>query len=162
MSLSPWTPLDTYGWKSLASSTAESADAFVESLVALGPVVLFSAAVPHQGGEHHVNEQWQTYWAELFAARGFVAVDAVRPHFWNDEHVVWWYRQNTIMYVREEKLGEYPELNDARLRTHDHMLAVVHPVLLEKRNRKPQRPFPKAVVLRSWVRAGRQAVRGHG
>ena len=31
----------------------------------LGPLVLFSAAAPHQGGAHHVNEQWPAYWAGL-------------------------------------------------------------------------------------------------
>jgi 2-polyprenyl-3-methyl-5-hydroxy-6-metoxy-1,4-benzoquinol methylase len=36
---------------------ADSADTLVDSLVRHGSVILFSAAVPGQGGEHHVNEQ---------------------------------------------------------------------------------------------------------
>src|SRR5512136_3024076 len=36
----------------------DRADVLVEGLVGLGPAVLFSSAVPHQGGHHHVNEQW--------------------------------------------------------------------------------------------------------
>ena len=36
---------------------AACAETFVSSLVGLGPVILFSAAIPAQGGEHHVNEQ---------------------------------------------------------------------------------------------------------
>jgi len=28
----------------------------------LAPVVLFSTAIPGQGGRDHLNEQWQTYW----------------------------------------------------------------------------------------------------
>ena len=39
----------------LSDSIAEQ---FVETLSRLAPVVLFSAAVPGQGGEKHVNEQW--------------------------------------------------------------------------------------------------------
>jgi SAM-dependent methyltransferase len=35
---------------------------FVASLTSLGSAVLFSAAVPGQGGTHHVNERWQDYW----------------------------------------------------------------------------------------------------
>src|SRR5687768_2487400 len=34
------------------------ADSLVDDLAALGSTVLFSAAIPFQGGTHHVNEQW--------------------------------------------------------------------------------------------------------
>src|SRR6266542_308161 len=44
----------------------ESAETFVESLATLGPAVLFSAAIPFQGGTGHVNEQWPEYWVKLF------------------------------------------------------------------------------------------------
>ena len=37
---------------------AESAGSFIDSLTAHGDVVLFSAAIPHQGGMRHLNEQW--------------------------------------------------------------------------------------------------------
>ena len=40
---------------------AGKAELFVDNLVAHGDVILFSAAVPHQGGEHHVNEQPPEY-----------------------------------------------------------------------------------------------------
>ena len=42
------------------------AETFVESLTGLGSVVIFSAAIPYQGGQNHVNEQWQDYWKKLF------------------------------------------------------------------------------------------------
>ncbi len=32
--------------------------------------MLFDAAVPGAGGKGHVNEPWQSFWAEKFAARG--------------------------------------------------------------------------------------------
>jgi SAM-dependent methyltransferase len=136
-----------------------AAETFVETLARAAPVVVFSAAIPLQGGTGHVNEQWQTYWARLFSARGLVAVDAVRPVFWDDERIEWWYRQNTIVYVRQDRLGEYPALGEARGRTSEPMLDLVHPALLEKRNRKPMRPLPPAAVMQSWIRAGRKAVR---
>jgi len=139
---------------------AGSAGTFVDTLAGLAPVVVFSAAIPMQGGTGHVNERWQSYWARLFGDRGFVPVDALRPGLWDDERVAWWYRQNTIVYVQRSRLGDEPALSEARRRTSDHMLDVVHPALLEKRNRKPMRPHPRAVVLRSWIRAGRRAVRG--
>lgn len=31
---------------------------FIGELCAAAPVVLFSAAIPHQGGVNHVNKQW--------------------------------------------------------------------------------------------------------
>ena len=55
------------------------ADLFVDNLVAHGDLILFSAAVPHQGGEHHVNEQPPQYWREKFAARGYQPFDFLRP-----------------------------------------------------------------------------------
>lgn len=40
----------------------EASAGFVEGLCALGEAVLFSAAVPHQGGHGHVNERWPGFW----------------------------------------------------------------------------------------------------
>ena len=44
----------------------ESAGTFIDSLTRLGHAILFSAAVPFQGGTHHVNEQWPDYWVRHF------------------------------------------------------------------------------------------------
>lgn len=76
------------------------ADTFVESLAAHGDTILFSAAVPGQGGTHHVNEQWPSYWAEKFAKAGYTAYDVIRPRFWADPRVVWWYKQNILLFAR--------------------------------------------------------------
>jgi SAM-dependent methyltransferase len=107
---------------------------FVETLTSLGPVVLFSAAIPHQRGAHHVNEQWPAYWARLFAERGYRAVDCLRPRIWNDEDVEPYYCQNTIIYVREEKLADYPVLAAAALPAGEMPLALVHPHYYLKRS----------------------------
>ena len=45
------------------------AEIFIESVTRLGPVVLFSAAIPFQGGTHHVNEQWPDYWVTFCTKR---------------------------------------------------------------------------------------------
>lgn len=88
----------------------ESADSFIAALVNAAPVVLFSAAIPRQGGTGHINEQWQSYWHEKFASYGYVAVDCIRPAIYGDERVCWWYRQNVIVYCRPEKVpaGQTP------------------------------------------------------
>lgn len=106
---------------------AESAPAFVESLSLLGPAILFSAAIPLQGGTGHENEQWPDYWADLFGAHDFVVVDCLRPRVWKNEAVQWWYSQNLLVFIRRDRLDDYPSL----ARQHDSAalpaLSVVHP-----------------------------------
>src|SRR6185437_3265527 len=76
----------------------ERASDFVGLLTRSAPIVLFSAAIPGQGGNHHINEQWQSYWSELFRSRSFQAFDCIRPIVYGNPAVDWWYRQNTIVY----------------------------------------------------------------
>ncbi len=108
------------------------ADTFVAALTGLAPIVLFSAAIPFQGGTHHVNEQWQDYWVERFRARGFVPVDCVRPRVWNDTSVAGWYAQNVLVYARPDALERLPELARAAQRTNPAALSVIHPRLLRR------------------------------
>jgi SAM-dependent methyltransferase len=77
---------------------AEHASAFVRYLGAAAPAVLFSAAIPGQGGRDHVNEQWQDYWRAKFAEIGYAAVDAIRPRIWGCPDVAVWYQQNMVLY----------------------------------------------------------------
>jgi SAM-dependent methyltransferase len=91
----------------------DRAPGLAADLARLAPVVLFSAAVPFQGGVEHVNEQWPDYWAERFAGLGFRAVDILRRELWDDPEVVWWYAQNTLLFVREDRLAGLPRLLEA-------------------------------------------------
>jgi len=77
----------------------EASETLVDSLTNASDRVLFSAAVTGQGGEFHINEQPLSFWQDLFAARGYVAFDCVRPELKNNRHVAPWYRYNTILYV---------------------------------------------------------------
>jgi len=77
------------------------AELFVDNLIRHGDVILFSAAVPHQGGEHHVNEQPPEYWRRKFAARGYAAFDFVRPKLEGCSEVMPWYRFNSYFYANE-------------------------------------------------------------
>ena len=87
---------------------ASRADSFVADLAALGDVIVFSAAVPGQGGTHHVNEQWPRYWIERFSREGFRAVDCLRHAIWDDPEVAWWYCQNLFVFIRESALSDHP------------------------------------------------------
>jgi SAM-dependent methyltransferase len=84
----------------------EHAEGLVDSIAKLAPAVLFGAAVPHQGGGPGRNRQWPSWWAKLFAAHGFRAVDWLRPIVWEDDRVDWWYAQNTILFLADGGVGE--------------------------------------------------------
>lgn len=99
------------------------ADELVAWLTSLAPIVVFSAAVPGQGGEGHVNEQWPGYWAEKFAANGFGGTGALRWSIWNDERVEWWYRQNLLVFASANRVL----VNVADGPWADGCPAVVHP-----------------------------------
>lgn len=110
----------------------ESARGFVSSLTRLAPVVLFSAAVPFQGGHGHVNEQWPEYWVVLFAENGYAVADPIRPRVWNDRRVRPWYAQNCLMFVCRDRLGDHPHLAMAVEQTDVGRLAMAHPRIYER------------------------------
>ena len=122
------------------------ASSFVDSLTSLGPVVLFSAAIPGQGGTHHVNEQWPEYWANLFRERGFAAVDCLRRRIWNNDAVQWWYAQNTFLFVHHDQLQRNISLQLEYDRTDQAQLSLVHPkqYLAARERGRPGLPcFPR-------------------
>ncbi|WP_316793711.1 methyltransferase domain-containing protein [Pedobacter frigoris] len=80
----------------------ESSDILVKSLVEASDVILFSAAIPGQGGQNHINEQWTEYWVEKFAKHGYRFFDVLRPHFWDNPDIFWWYRQNIFLIIKED------------------------------------------------------------
>jgi len=78
----------------------QAAGTLIDSLTRHADAVLFSAAVPGQGGTGHLNEQWPEYWAGLFRRAGFLPCDCVRPKVWGNPQVAWWYAQNALLFVR--------------------------------------------------------------
>ena len=82
---------------------------FIGMLTDHGPLVMFSAAVPGQGGEHHVNEQPLEYWREKFGDRGYVAIDCIRPQTAGNLQIQAWYRHNIVLYAQGDHLENLPE-----------------------------------------------------
>jgi len=105
----------------------EGASAFVQSLTLLSPIVLFSAAVPQQGGVSHVNEQWPDYWAALFKDFGYEMVDCLRHRIWRNDQVQWWYAQNAFLFVRSDILSNMPTLQAERELCKIIPMRLVHP-----------------------------------
>jgi SAM-dependent methyltransferase len=123
----------------------QSAPVLVKSLTQIAPVVLFSAAIPNQGGNHHINEQWPQYWANLFKAEGYIPVDCIRSKVWTNELVGYYYAQNAFLYVKESALSNYPKLLREVENGNSLALPLVHPVKLESFY-KPKPPFLQRAV----------------
>jgi SAM-dependent methyltransferase len=147
---------------------AASAAVFIRSLTRLAPAILFSAAVPHQGGRNHLNEQWPEYWAELFAASNFRAVDCLRERFWNDSNVRWWYAQNMFLYLAADHWlwGTYrPSPRPLRALVHpqNYMLRVaeIHEATRRRTTEETltRIAYDVASLLRRGVEAARRRVR---
>lgn len=84
-----------------------NAENFVKLLVSSAPVIVFSAAIPGQGGLDHVNEQWQTYWIKKFEAHGYLTRDWLRPLIWDESNIGAIYRQNVLLFCHPEATLDY-------------------------------------------------------
>jgi SAM-dependent methyltransferase len=140
---------------------AEHAASFVDYLCQAAPVVLFSAAIPGQGGVHHVNEQWPAYWSRLFANMGYKALDVVRPRFWDDDRVAFYFAQNTVIYASEgiaanlaERLGPVLVGGEPMALAHPKMVAALE----EPPRKKRSQPSVKS-LLRALPGASRRAIK---
>ncbi len=111
-----------------------SADGFIATITRAAPVVLFSAAIPYQGGTGHVNEQWPSYWKAKFAAHGFVPVDVLRRPLWDREDIAYFYRQNVTFYVREDAIADYPKLAAAHAELGGALPDLIHPEVWTRRS----------------------------
>jgi Methyltransferase domain len=105
---------------------------FVEDLTKLSRVVLFSSAIPGQGGggAPHRNEQWPSYWANLFALNGYKTYDVLRRQIWNDPRLFFWVRQNLLLFARPEAVTS----SLRRAMSFQAPLDLVHPEQLAERS----------------------------
>jgi SAM-dependent methyltransferase len=123
---------------------APAARIFVQSLCDAADVVLFSAAIPGQGGRRHLNEQWPAYWTELFADLRYHCYDFLRPKIWNNARVTWHYAQNSLIFGRRGPDHVFGEPTTP--------LPLVHPVLWSSQVARMKNPgkllesLPKAIL----------------
>lgn len=79
------------------------ADQLVASLASGPDRILFSAATPGQGGNDHVNEQFNSYWIEKFRLQNFVydktLTEEIRAE-WQASKVVRWLANNAMVFFR--------------------------------------------------------------
>jgi SAM-dependent methyltransferase len=98
----------------------------IKRLTDSADLVLFSAAIPHQGGYLHINEQYQSHWIQRFADLGYDAFDLIRPRIWRNEHCDWWYQQNLLVFAN--KVGQARH----NLTRAEFIPDLVHPLLYER------------------------------
>jgi SAM-dependent methyltransferase len=101
-----------------------NADTAVKSLTELSEVILFSASIPGQMGQNHVNEQWPEYWIEKFNKHNYTFHDVFRPVFWNNKNLARWYKQNMFLVVKngqEERIKGFEKYFEPGIK------AMVHP-----------------------------------
>jgi SAM-dependent methyltransferase len=109
--------------------SSTSAETYVKTLTRLGDFIIFSAAIPQQGGAGHINEQWPIYWAKLFAKENYITVDYLRSKLWGHQHVESWYAQNILCFIRNKVVQYYPRLACYIRSPEDPSLSLVHPDL---------------------------------
>lgn len=104
-----------------------SAEGLARYLVSVSDFVLFSAAVPLQNGENHLNCQWQDYWREKFEAVGYLPITTLRQQIWQEKDVPFFYKQNISMFVKKEVLEQDPALLEEHRLTLVAPFSVIHP-----------------------------------
>ncbi len=119
-----------------------SAGDLIDQLTSMSDAVVFSAAIPGQGGIQHVNEQWPDYWVELFRERGYVLVDCLRSRIWDNENIAPHYRQNLLLFSNPGYLINRPALNEEGQKNRNFPLRVVHPGVFKEVSSRPLTLLP--------------------
>lgn len=133
--------------------SAGAAEGFVGSLTRHADVVLFSAAIPMQGGHHHVNEQFPEYWARIFEAADYAVVDFLRPQIWYCSDVLPWLRQNAMVFARRELTegsGPFADIQPGPV-----PLSMVHPEMYVARLESSKTALEQHAMLVELLLAGK-------
>ncbi len=135
----------------------ERSQGLVDDLCRLADVVIFSAAIPGQGGTDHINLQAQSAWIERFAVNGYLPFDLIRPRVWDETSVESWYRQNVLVFVNQNcavLIARAQELEAAVPRIFD----VAHPDLVAFWERRATRPVSVRQSMYLLKRATKTAI----
>jgi len=103
------------------------ADNLITALIQLSDIIIFSAAIPFQGGQNHINEQWPDYWKKKFESNNYKIFDVLRPILWENRNVQWWYKQN--IFIASNKTALFDEHIFERYYNNKVLDNYVHPDL---------------------------------
>ena len=99
-------------------------DRMVQNLTDISDIVVFSAAIPFQGGQNHINEQWLDYWQKKFEKKNYSLFDIIRPMIWNNPDIFYWYKQNIVVFINNNRKDIIESLGNS---TENPILNMVHP-----------------------------------
>jgi len=114
---------------------------------------VFSAAIPFQGGHHHVNEQFLSYWEALFAKHDFQLLDIFRGQIWHDQQILWWLRQNIVLVAHKDLIAGNERLRVAAAQGRTP-ISVVHPDVYVSRIRNLMAQIEQFKGLDAYLRQG--------
>ena len=87
----------------------EASLALVRNLARAAERIVFSAAVPGQGGVGHFNEKPMADWVRIFAQEGYAASDFIRLALASTRaEAEPWYRFNTLFFYRASRRSVQP------------------------------------------------------
>lgn len=96
-----------------------SADVIVDTLTGLSDIIIFSAAIPGQKGQNHINEQYIEYWEKKFKKKDYLIYDELREIFWNNPNIDVWYKQN-IFIVMKKGVNRFGFKENQKIKTKIH------------------------------------------
>lgn len=124
------------------------AETLIDDICSATDVAFFGAAVDGQGGLDHLNEQPQSYWAQLFARRGYHPFIFHRVRHWNNPvfERCPFYIANSFLYIKDS----HPlssAIEHLRAGPND-ILDVVHPngLRLKKPENMPFRQIARQLI----------------
>lgn len=105
------------------------AKSFVADICAASDVIMFGAAIKGQGGINHINEQWQSYWINLFQQNDYTCIDFFRGRFWNSQNIGVGYVQNTFLFINNKNKDKF---NLFGYKESKNIYDICHPLVFER------------------------------
>jgi hypothetical protein len=75
---------------------------FIEWMTSVADVIVFSAAVPSQDGDGHINCRSRSDWYQFIKKYDFTIADTLRQHFISNPNLGLWHKFNVVDYVQKD------------------------------------------------------------
>lgn len=75
---------------------------FIEWMTSMADVIVFSAAVPSQDGDGHINCRSRSDWYQFIKQHNFVIADTLRQYFTSNSRLGLWHKLNIVDYVQKD------------------------------------------------------------
>lgn len=110
--------------------TDHAASRLIKQMTSFSNFILFSAAIPGQGGIGHISERLHEYWHNKFSQFKFDKYDVIRPMLISRSDISSIHRQNLFIYAKKEcshSLADLPQIcDDMELIRAEHLKSLYH------------------------------------